>query len=347
MTTALADPTVWLQQGAAARLLGQERRRRLVAQGPLRAEPDLRRSREPRRLTVRLHSGGMPRRATRAGAPAYPVFSPARGDQHMSDQPSSGAAAAAPPPAAEAVQPLTPPASTSSVLTLEPPAAVGVVNETAAPKMAPQVPAAAVPGLDAKVDSYLDRAAHGRRPARPSSTTKADRRAHDGRRRHPPRRRVEQPHAPDAGQGAQRGRPQSRPARSARPCSTCAGRSRTSTPARRAGAKKLLGMIPFGDRSTTTSASTSRRRATSTASSHSLHDGQDELQQGQRRARTGEDRTSGTSMGRLHQYVYVAERLDARLTAQIATDRGHRPRAGQGAQARTCSSTSARSTRTC
>src|SRR6188472_3769757 len=123
--------------------------------GSLRAEPDLRRTREPRRLTVRLHSGGMPRRATRVGAPAYPVFSPARGDQHMSDQPSSGAAAAAPPPAAEAVQPLTPPVSTSSVLTLEPPAAVGVVNETAAPKMAPQVPAAAVPGLDAKVESYM------------------------------------------------------------------------------------------------------------------------------------------------------------------------------------------------
>ena len=74
----------------------------------------------------------------------------------MSDQPSSsGAAAAAPPAAAEAVQPLTPPPSTSSVLTLEAPAPVGAVNETAAPKMAPQVPAAAIPGLDAKVDSYM------------------------------------------------------------------------------------------------------------------------------------------------------------------------------------------------
>ena len=29
------------------------------------------------------------------------------------------------------------------------------MNETAAPKMAPQVPAAAIPGLDAKVDSYM------------------------------------------------------------------------------------------------------------------------------------------------------------------------------------------------
>ena len=32
-----------------------------------------------------------------------------------------------------------------------------MVNETAAPKMAPQVPAAAVPGLDAKVDELYDR----------------------------------------------------------------------------------------------------------------------------------------------------------------------------------------------
>ena len=65
----------------------------------------------------------------------------------MSDQPSTGGTAAAPPPAAaaEAVQPLAPPASTSSVLTLEPPTAVQAVHDTAAPKMAPQVPAAALP----------------------------------------------------------------------------------------------------------------------------------------------------------------------------------------------------------
>ncbi len=72
----------------------------------------------------------------------------------MSDQQSSGVAAA-PAAGAAAVQPLAPPPSTASVLTLEAPAPVQAVSETAAPKMAPQVPAAAIPGLDAKVDGYL------------------------------------------------------------------------------------------------------------------------------------------------------------------------------------------------
>ncbi|MDQ2781994.1 MAG: toxic anion resistance protein, partial [Actinomycetota bacterium] len=73
----------------------------------------------------------------------------------MTDQPAAAGAAAAPPSAqsAEAVQPLAPPMA--SVLTLEPPVAVQAVNATAAPKMAPQVPAAAIPGLDAKVNGYL------------------------------------------------------------------------------------------------------------------------------------------------------------------------------------------------
>ncbi len=52
--------------------------------------------------------------------------------------------------------PLTPPASAESVLTLTPPAPVQAVAATQAPKLAPAVDPAALPGLDQKVDSYLD-----------------------------------------------------------------------------------------------------------------------------------------------------------------------------------------------
>ena len=49
-------------------------------------------------------------------------------------------------------QPLAPPEATLTLTVPEPPA---VVAATAAPKMAPAVEAAALPGLDAKVDDYL------------------------------------------------------------------------------------------------------------------------------------------------------------------------------------------------
>ena len=54
---------------------------------------------------------------------------------------------------AAAPQPLAPP---EQVLTLEAPAAPAPVAATAAPKMAPQVPAEAIPGLDARVDTFMD-----------------------------------------------------------------------------------------------------------------------------------------------------------------------------------------------
>ena len=52
-------------------------------------------------------------------------------------------------------QPLQPPLAAESVLTLTAPAPPRPVAATAAPRMAPAVDAAALPGLDAKVDGYL------------------------------------------------------------------------------------------------------------------------------------------------------------------------------------------------
>ena len=52
--------------------------------------------------------------------------------------------------------PLQPPAAAEASLTLTAPPPPQPVATTAAPEMAPAVEAAALPGLDAKVDSYLD-----------------------------------------------------------------------------------------------------------------------------------------------------------------------------------------------
>ena len=69
----------------------------------------------------------------------------------MTDQPAAQAAPAA---AAAQVQPPAPPTADAFILTAPAPSAP--VAETSAPKMAPAVPEAALPGLDAKVDTYLD-----------------------------------------------------------------------------------------------------------------------------------------------------------------------------------------------
>ena len=54
-----------------------------------------------------------------------------------------------------ASEPLQPPAAAQSVLTLVAPAPTQVVSATSAPKLAPAVDVAALPGLDAKVEGYL------------------------------------------------------------------------------------------------------------------------------------------------------------------------------------------------
>ena len=54
---------------------------------------------------------------------------------------------------AAAVQPLAPPAANDSLRLEAPPAAAAPSSTTAAPRMAPAVPEAALPGLDAKVEN--------------------------------------------------------------------------------------------------------------------------------------------------------------------------------------------------
>ena len=235
----------------------------------------------------------------------------------MSDQPSSaGAAAAAPPAAAEAVQPLTPPASTSSVLTLEAPAPVGAVNETAAPKMAPQVPAAALPGLDAKVESYMSALLTAQTKSPTFDAKAADvrtmgdddiRRAAESSNRllRTPVKALKDGGLSETGKVGK----------------TLLDLRRTVEdldPSQAHGAKKVFGMIPFGDRITDYFRKYQSAQSHLDGILHSLRDGQDELQK-DNIALNMEKQNLWDSMGRLNQYVYIAERLDAKLTAEIAT----------------------------
>jgi uncharacterized protein YaaN involved in tellurite resistance len=235
----------------------------------------------------------------------------------MSDQPSSsGAAAAAPPAAAEAVQQLTPPPSTSSVLTLEAPAPVGAVNETAAPKMAPQVPAAAIPGLDAKVDSYMSALLTAQTKSPTFDAKAADvrtmgdddiRRAAESSNRllRTPVKALKEGGLSETGKVGK----------------TLLDLRRTVEdldPSQAHGAKKVFGMIPFGDRITDYFRKYQSAQSHLDGILHSLRDGQDELQK-DNIALNMEKQNLWDSMGRLNQYVYIAERLDAKLTAEIAT----------------------------
>ena len=181
--------------------------------------------------------------------------------------------------------------------------------------MAPAVPEAALPGLDSKVDQYLGSLLKAATKSPEWEAKAAD--AEHGDRRDPLRGRVVQPDAPDAGQGAQRGSL----SQGSKVGKTLFDLRRTVEdldPSQAAGAKKFLGMIPFGDRITDYFRKYQSAQSHLNGILHSLQSGQDELQK-DNVALNLEKKALWESMGRLNQYVYVAERLDARLAAQVAT----------------------------
>ena len=180
------------------------------------------------------------------------------------------------------------------------------------------MPAAALPGLDAKVDAYLQRAARDRRPSSPEFARAGRRRPHHGRRRHPAGRR-------DAATGCSR-----RPVKALQEGGLSEGSKVGSTllelrrtvedldpkgaqgaaqaarhhPVRRQ-ADGLLPQVP--ERAEPPRRDPARR----------CYNGQDELRK-DNAALNLEKQHLWETMGRLNQYVYVAERLDARLSATIA-----------------------------
>jgi len=87
-------------------------------------------------------------------------------------------------------------------------------------------------------------------------------------------------------------------------------------PSQATGTRKLLGFLPFGDKVVDYFRKYQDAQSHLNGILHSLRNGQDELAK-DNAALNMEKQNLWATMGRLNQYVYVAERLDSRLTEQI------------------------------
>jgi uncharacterized protein YaaN involved in tellurite resistance len=214
-----------------------------------------------------------------------------------------------------ASQPLQPPSAAESVLTLVAPLPPKAVTATAAPKLAPAVEATALPGLDAKVESYIGSlmAAEPRSPEFAARATDVRSMGDDDIRRaaESSNRLLKSPVKALQEGGLSEG---------SKVGSTLLELRRTVEdldPKEASGPKKLLGMIPFGDKLNDYFHKYQSAESHIDAILHALRDGQDELGK-DNGALNLEKQQLWEAMGRLNQYVYVAERLDARLSAGIS-----------------------------
>ena len=216
-----------------------------------------------------------------------------------------------PPAGAAAAMPLQPP----STLTLSAPEPPAVITTTQAPAMAPQVGASQVPVLDAKVDEFLNALSNAEAKS-PTFTAQADavrsmgdadiRKAAETSNRllNAPVRALKEGGLSDGSKVGQ----------------TLVQLRRTVEdldPGQARGTKKFLGMIPFGDQMTDYFRRYQSSQQQLNGILHALRSGQDELTK-DNVALNMEKQNLWTVMGRMNQYVYIAERLDARLSAQIA-----------------------------
>ncbi|GAB2765722.1 toxic anion resistance protein [Nocardioides salsibiostraticola] len=211
-----------------------------------------------------------------------------------------------------AVAPLAPPDQVIELKAAEP--TVQIV-ETQAPKMAPQVAESAIPELDAKVDSFLD-ALNGVETGSPEFAKQAEsvRTMGDAdirRAAETSNRMLEQPVRALQEGGLAEGSSVGR---------TLLELRRTVEdldPSQATGAKRWLDKLPFGDKVTDYFRKYQSAQSQLNAILHSLRNGQDELTK-DNVALNLEKTNLWNVMGRLNQYVYVAERLDAKLAARIA-----------------------------
>ena len=211
----------------------------------------------------------------------------------------------------------TPAPSTAGILTLtapEPPAAVAV---TSAPAMAPQVESAQVPVLDKKVDDFLT-AIDAAEVNSPSFSAQADAVRSMGdadirRAAETSNRLLQSPvHAVETGalsQGSNVGKTLLELRRTVEDLDP--GQSAAKS------GRKFLGFLPFGKQMTDYFRKYQSSQDHLNAILHALRSGQDQLTK-DNTALTMEKQNLWTVMGRLNQYVYIAERLDTKLSAQIA-----------------------------
>lgn len=213
---------------------------------------------------------------------------------------------------AAAAMPLAPP---DPVVTLTAPEAPAKVIETQAPKMAPQVSAEQVPELDKKVDGFLT-ALETAQVGSPEFASQAE--------------SVRVMGDADIRKAAETSnRMLQQPVRALKEGGLAEGSAVGKTlldlrrtvedldPSQATGAKKFLDFLPFGDKITDYFRKYQSAQAQLNGILHSLRNGQDELQK-DNVALNLEKTNLWTVMGRLNQYIYVAERLDAKLSAKIA-----------------------------
>ncbi|WP_340539506.1 toxic anion resistance protein [Nocardioides sp. GXZ039] len=211
-----------------------------------------------------------------------------------------------------AVAPLAPP---DPVITLTAPEAPAPVAETQAPKMAPPVAADVLPELDAKVEGFLS-ALSSTQAGSPEFAAQAEnvRTMGDAEIRkaaETSNRMLEQPVKALKEGGIAQGSTVGK---------TLLELRRTVEdldPSQATGAKRWLDILPFGDKITDYFRKYQSSQTQLNGILHSLRNGQDELQR-DNVALNLEKTNLWAVMGRLNQYVYVAERLDAKLAAKIA-----------------------------
>ena len=225
----------------------------------------------------------------------------------MTDQTGGAAAAGAP-------APLQPPAPTAT-LTLTPPEPVAAVAATQAPKLAPPVDAAALPGLDAKVDGYLSTLLTADAKSPQFATQANDVRTmgdEDIRRAAETSNRLLQTPVKALKEGSL--------SQGSKVGATLVELRRTVEdldPKGATGSRKLLGVIPFGDRIRDYFSKYQDAQSHLNAIIQALYNGQDELRQ-DNAALNLEKTHLWETMGRLNQYIYIAERLDTELSTKIA-----------------------------
>lgn len=214
---------------------------------------------------------------------------------------------------AAAASPLAPP--DSDMLTLTAPAAPKPVVATQAPAMAPKVDPASISTLDNKVDNFMT-ALLTSQTRSPEFTAQAENVRTMGdadiRRAAETSNRLLQTPVKALQEGGI--------AQGSKVGATLLELRRTVEeldPSQAQGARKFLGMIPFGDKITDYFRRYQGAQSHLNGILHSLRNGQDELQK-DNVALNMEKQNLWASMGRLNQYIYVAERLDAKMTASIA-----------------------------
>jgi len=227
----------------------------------------------------------------------------------MSD--SAPAQAAAPQPAAPAAVPLAAP---SPLLTLEAPAPMEAVVATQAPKMAPPVEAAQVPVLDEKVTAFMQQ------------IDKADTRSPDFAAQADAVRAMGDTDIRKAAETSNR--LLSAPVKAMREGGLAQGSTvgQTLLDLRHTvedldphpeGLKKKLFSLPFGRNVQDYFRKYQSSQDHLNAILHALRSGQDELTR-DNVSLNMEKQNLWQTMGRLNQYVYIAEHLDAQLSQRIA-----------------------------